>query len=227
MAYAEIDTKPGAAHSTDPKSNVPYDPYRRFADQAGHSRLLLRPPDAPPASDDAEVSALGDIEAAIAQMTRTLRGVAAPWLAMPPDGESLHQAAGIPLPAVGAGFTPVLTIVVPNGRNGVINKIANTFVGGGFTDFSGNVVWQIQRNPNNAITAAERNYQQIQASLGSTTNPTSIAPIRIFENDVIVLAVSNIAVVVAGQEIGGLFGGWFYPRTWDDLFDQRTKELAW
>jgi hypothetical protein len=227
MAYATIDTKPGAAHSTDPKSNVPYDPYKRLADHPGVSGLMLRPPDAAAASSDPTILALDEIDASIVQMAQTLRGVAAPWLAMPPDGESLHLAAGIALPAIGPGFTPVVTVQCPNGRNGVINKIANTFIGGGFNDFSGNVIWQIQRNPSAGITAAERNYQNITASLGNTNNPVSIAPIRIFENDILVLAVANINIVVAGQLIGGLLGGWFYPRTWDDLWDRKKNLLDW
>lgn len=227
MAYATIDTTPGAAHSTDPVSNKTYDPYHRLADHSAPSGLLLRPPDADLSCDDPYLAALRDVGASVDQMARTLRGVAAPWLAMPPDGESFHLAAGIPLPAIGAGFTKVVSIICPNGRNGVLNKIANTFIGGGFNDFSGNIIWRIQRNVSTGITAAERNYENILASLGNTNNPVSIAPIRLFENDTIELDISNVSVVVASQLIGGLLGGWFYPRTWDDLFDQRTRFLDW
>jgi hypothetical protein len=234
MGYANIDTTPGAAHSTDPKTNKTYDPYKRFVDQAAPSRLLLRPPAEGGSHDDPYIAALTDIAGLVHQSTKVLRGVAAPWLAMPPDGESFHQAAGITIPAIGASLSTVVSITCPQGRNGVLNRIANTFIGGGFNDFSGNIIWQILRNPSgvspfpvSGVTAAERNYQNIQASLGMTLAPTPIAPIRIFENDVIVLAVENVSVVVAGQLIGGLFGGWFYPRTWDDLFDQRSKVMDW
>jgi hypothetical protein len=227
MAYALIDTTPGAAHSTDPLSNKTYDPYKRNADQSAPSGLLLRPPDAGDPETDPTLLSLSALDTSVDQMSRTLRGVAAPWLAMPPDGESFHLAAGITLPAIGPGFTQVVSITCPNGRNGVLNKIANTFIGGGFNDFSGNIIWRIQRNTSTGITAAERNYQNILASLGMTNNPVSIAPIRLFENDILELDVSNVSVVVASQIIGGLLGGWFYPRTWDDLFDQRTKLLDW
>lgn len=232
MGYAKIDTKQGTAHSTDPASNRTYDPYKRFADPTPPSGLLLRPPDAAGPPDDPYLAAIADLAGSVRANSRTVRLLAAPWLVMPPDGESFHKAFGVALPAISgppAVFTAVVTIVVPPGRNGVLNKIANTFIGGGFQDFSGNVIWQIQRNPDSGgvITAAERNYEKIVASLGNTLAPTPINPIRIFENDTLVLAVSNAAVVVAGQTIGGLLGGYFYPRTWDDQWEKRDQMMAW
>lgn len=225
MGYSEIDTKPGAAHSSDPASNKPYFPYKQHEEIPNGPNLVLRPPPGTKfggsGGPDPATSVLLDTQNKI---RRYLREIAAPWLVMPPDGESYHLAAGIALPAIGATFTPVVTIKVPSGRNGVLNRIANTFIGGGFNDFSGNIIWQIQRNPQSGIAgaaAAERNYQNIQASLGMTNNPAFIAPIRIYENDIIVLAVENVSVVVAGQLIGGLLGGWFYPRALDDAETKR------
>lgn len=232
MAYSNISTTPGAAHSTDPNTNNPYFPYKRYADQPLRRKILLRPPagfEIPGgAATDPATAALLDTEN---KSRRYLREIAAPWLVMPPDGESFHLAGGIGIPAIAATFTPVVTIKCPVGRNGVLNRIANTFIGGGFNDFSGNIIWQIQRNPQSGIAgaaAAERNYQSIQASLGNTNNPAFIAPIRIYENDVIVLAVQNVSIVVAGQLIGGLLGGWFYPRALDDAENKReAANTSW
>ncbi len=135
-----------------------------------------------------------------------------PWLFEPPKSESFNFHSGIVIPAMGATAT-VVTFTVPEGRFGVINAIANMFVGGGFTDFSGDILWRILRNTLAAGNPTPiRNYNNIIASLGSVANPRFISPIRLRENDVIALTVTNVAVVVAGQRIGGLLGGYFYPK---------------
>lgn len=225
MAYSKVTTTPGTAHSTDPKTNEPYSPYRQTADIAIRPPLVLRPPQSTRKAMSPEDVALDQIRLIEFSERRLLRLLAAPWLIMPPQGESYHLAAGITLPAIGVTAT-VVSIQVPSGRNGVLNKIANTFIGGGFNDFSGNIIWQILRNTNSGITAAERNYQNIQASLGMTNNPAAIAPIRVYENDIITLTVQNVSVVVASQLIGGLLGGWFYPRSMDDDELQPEKSIA-
>jgi hypothetical protein len=172
-------------------------------------------------SDDPTAAALAQLQTTQAKVLNTARLAAAPYLVPPPDAESFHVAAGISLPAVTpATFTTVVEVRVPPGRNGVLNRIANQFVGGGFVDFSGAIVWQIVRNPGPGLQTAERNYEKIIASLGSVANPAAISPIRIFENDVIQIVVNNNAIVVGMQTIGGLLGGYFYPRSYDDQFER-------
>jgi hypothetical protein len=189
-------------------------PYNRHASQQSNQRaILLKPPVAAAPTTDQATSDDSDVQDSIAS---SLRRLAAPWICEPPDAESYHLAAGIAIPAIDGNFHVVVQITVPSGRNGVLNRIANVFVGGGFTDYSGALIWQIVRNPGSGLTAAERNYENIVASLGSTSNPARIAGIRVFENDVIALVVKNTALPVAGESVGGLLGGWFYPRTWDD-----------
>lgn len=200
---------------------------------SGH-QIALRPPVRPAEQpvDDIQrlIQSLADLRSDVQQLNRTSSLIAAPWLTMPPDGESFHLAAGIGLPAISAtAFATVVQIPVPEGRNGVLNRIGNVFVGGGFTDFSGDLVWQIVRNPGTGLQTAERNYENIVASLGSVANPGVVAPIRLFENDVIALVVRNAAIIVALQKVGGLLGGWFYPRTWDDAFErsQQAQDVSW
>jgi hypothetical protein len=203
-------------------------PYQRYEDLSLPPPILLRPPTPPPAIDDPTVDAITALQNVMQAVQRGVRLISAPWLVFPPDGESFHQAAGIVIPAITVGvYTVVVQIICPPGRNGVINQIANEYIGAGFTDYGGAIIWQILRNPGPGITAAERNYQAITASLGTTVAPTKIAPIRIFENDVIQLVVTNVAVVPAGQIIAGLFGGYFYPRTWDDQFEATDMTNAW
>src|SRR5579872_7503440 len=138
-------------------------PYHGLADKAVTQQILLRPPAASAPSDDPTLDAIDTTQGLLTQLDRSLRLISAPWLIEPPDAESFHQASGILMPAQDGNFHTVVQVVCPEGRNGVLNKIANVVVGGGWSDFSGDAVWQIVRNPGNGITAAERNYENILA----------------------------------------------------------------
>lgn len=236
MAYAKIDTDPNktaikttTGPSTDNATLAEVFPYHRHADRpVQRQNLLLRPPTGIVSPQDPYLSAISDLQSTLSKSLRTQRLIGAPWLIEPPDSESFHLASGIPIPAMGDGlFHTIVTITCPPGRNGVLNQIANVIVGGGFSDFSGDFLWQIVRNPGQGITAAERNYDSIKASLGLVSAPTKISAIRIYEGDVIQLVGQNVGLPAAGEECGGLLGGWFYPRTWDDQFDNSDQANAW
>jgi len=204
-------------------------PYKRFASQSDDPKILLRPPAEPDAPTDPVLLALSALQGQMEAVSRNTRLIAAPWLIEPPDSESFHIAAGIVIPLIAVGvYSTVVSVLCPAGRNGVVNRIANEFVGGGFTDFSGALIRRNQPS-SGGTTAAERNYQNITASLGSVVNPTRISGIRIFENDVLSLVVSNTSIIPAGEAIGGLFGGYFYPRTWDDQYEaqERDRSNSW
>lgn len=127
---------------------------------------------------------------------------------MPPGGKPFEFAAGTTIPAIGAQAT-VLSFNVPKGQNGFIRRIANVFVGGGFTDFSGSIVWQILLDQVKNVVAP--GFDNIVASLGTVSNPTNIDGIHIMENATVALVVTNVSVVVSGQLIGGRLGGSFHP----------------
>ena len=194
--------------------------------QIGHHPIALNPSTvdatAPPANASSVIGKLETIRQAIAAQNRFEALVAAPWLTMPPDGESFHNADGITLPAMDGAFHTILSITVPPGRNGVLNELANAFYGV-FTNFDGDLIWRLVRNPGASIVAAERNYERITAVLGLTEAPVNIAPIRIYENDVIALQIRNVNLPASGQVCGAVLGGWFYPRTWDDQFTNSQK----
>lgn len=202
-------------------------PYKRRRDLSVPMPILLRPPDAPPASDDPTIDAINDVQSVMQQVQRSTRLIAAPWLIEPPDSESLHLAGGIAMPAQDGAFHVVLSVTCPPGRNGVIKQLANVVVGGAWSDFSGDAIWQIVRNPGTGITAAERNYENILASLGLIAQPAPVSGIRIFENDVLQWVIKNVNLPASGEEVGALFGGYFYPRTWDDQFDANDQSVAW
>lgn len=202
-------------------------PYQRRAGMATQPQILLRPPDVDLGDVDPLIAAIKSLQGTMTEVLRATRLISAPWLVFPPDAESVHKASGIPMPAVDGLYHVIVSVTVPPGRNGVINEIANVIVGGGFADFSGLFQWQIQRNPSVGIVPAERNYELITASLGLVDAPTTIAPIRVFENDVLVLVGQNLGLPTGGPELGGLFGGWWYPKTWDDQFEKQDHEISW
>lgn len=133
--------------------------------------------------------------------------------------ENIDQDNYALLPAIGSTVT-IISYVVPPGRNGVIYKVANNFVGGGWVEGTGDVIWRIlvDGTPPPGATS----YDTIVASLGNPASPTEIPGFRIFENQVLTLiAFNNPAgpsggVVVAGQRVGGRFVGWNYPTDIED-----------
>ncbi len=130
---------------------------------------------------------------------------------MPAGGEDFEAHAYVPLPAVGASAV-VVSLPIPEGRMAMIKRIANVFVGGGFQEGQGGVTWQILldgTNPNNPVVAPF--FDNILASLGSVSNPSTIDGIRVKEGNLLQLIVKNVSIVLAGQVIGGRLGGYFYP----------------
>jgi len=131
------------------------------------------------------------------------------WVDPPDQWENLDQLAYVAVPAIGAQAI-ILKFQVPLGRNGVIRKVANNFVGGGWTEGSGAVTWQILVD--GAPPPGATSYDLILGSLGSPASPTEIAGFRVTENQVVELVVNNVSVVVAGQLSGGRLVGWLYPK---------------
>jgi hypothetical protein len=128
--------------------------------------------------------------------------------------ENIDQDNYVLLPAIGATAT-IISYVVPPGRNGVIYKIANNFVGGGWVEGTGDVIWRVlvDGTPPPGATS----YNAILGSLGNPASPTEIPGFRIFENQVLTLVAFNNpagpdgGVTVAGQRVGARFVGWNYP----------------
>ena len=137
-----------------------------------------------------------------------------PWIYQPVNWENVDQINYALVPAIGATAI-IISYVVPPGRNGIINKVACNFVGGGWVEGSGDIVWRIlvDGTPPPGATS----YDSILASLGGPSQPTGIAGFRFFENQVLQFvafnnpAGANGGVVVAGQRVGARFTGWNYP----------------
>lgn len=138
-----------------------------------------------------------------------------PWVERPASGESIDPAEAIALPAIGATAT-ILQFRVPPGRSGVIKRLGNEVVGGGWVNGDGNLIWQILING-----AAVKNFERIVMSVGTVPDPRSIAGIRLRETDLVQFTVFNNpngptgGVPVAGQLVLATLGGWFYPKELD------------
>ena len=145
------------------------------------------------------------------------------WVDPPSQWENIDQLNYVALPAIGAIAT-ILSYTVPIGRNGVIQKIANNFVGGGWVEGTGDVIWRILVD--GAGIPGANSYTNILGSLGSPANPVKISGFRVFENQVItVVAFNNPAgpnggIVVAGQLVGARLVGYQYPKEFeqDDIW---------
>jgi len=130
---------------------------------------------------------------------------------MPAEGEDFEAHAYVPLPAIGASVV-IVSVPIPEGRMAMLKRIANVFVGGGFQEGQGGIVWQILldgTDVNNPSVAPF--FDNIVASLGSVSNPSQIDGIRCKESTLLQLVATNVSIVVAGQLIGGRLGGYFYP----------------
>jgi len=141
------------------------------------------------------------------------------WIYPPINWENVDRIAYATLPAINVEAT-ILSFTVPIGRNGVINKVANNFVGGGWTEGTGDILWRILVD--GAPPPAANSYAAIPASLGSPANPTEISGFRIFENQVISVTIFNNpagpsgGITPAGQLAGARLCGYLYPRELED-----------
>src|SRR5690348_10154197 len=104
-----------------------------------------------------------------------------PHLFMPADGIAFDYASYIATPAIGVSGV-VVQFTVPEGFHGVIKRVANVYVGAGWEEGSGDLVWQIQAN-----AGVIRNYDNIVASLGAVNAPSEVAGILIFEQQLVTL----------------------------------------
>jgi hypothetical protein len=135
------------------------------------------------------------------------------WIDPPNDWQNIDQLAYGLLPAIGATVV-ILSFQVPLGYNGVINRVACNFVGGGWVEGSGDVVWKILVDGGTPPGATS--YANIVASLGSPANPVPISGFRIFQNQLLTVVGFNNpggpdgGIVVAGQRLGARLMGFLY-----------------
>ena len=133
-----------------------------------------------------------------------------PWIVMPPQGRRYQEIATIVLPAPGVD-TQVVAFTVPFGFDGVITGVVNRFIGAGFVEGSGDLLWRIQLSRRYAP-----DYGNIDTSLGDLTSPIAMdgGGMRIYSGQLVryLTQVVNPATLdPAGRVLCAIYG-WFYPR---------------
>lgn len=133
---------------------------------------------------------------------RTL--VRKPWLDAPDGSVPFDPEVAIAIPGIGANAI-VVSHVVPEGYDGVINAYSWNFTNGNFVDGDGSIYAQVLRNG-----TPIRNYNFITVQKGCIQIPRPIAPLRIFSKQVISVVVFNVSSVLTGNIIASLVG-YDYP----------------
>ena len=85
------------------------------------------------------------------------------------------------------------------------------YVGGGFTEGQGGILFRVFRNK--ALTRAVKGFGTLTASMGTVSNPVEIPPVQLYENEWLSIVEQNVSIVPAGQQIVGVLVGWDYPRS--------------
>ena len=120
----------------------------------------------------------------------------------------------IPLPAIGAPDSVIVSFKVPSQWDGWITQVANSFNGPGFVPGSGDIVWRILQNGQ-----AVRDFDNITVLLGIYSPGGGVAPLRledpgipIYSDDTIQLVVSNVNTIAGASQVYGFLGGKRFPR---------------
>ncbi len=138
-----------------------------------------------------------------------------PWVDPPAGSQAFQyfQPAALGIGVIGSGVQIVISFQVPPGRNGVIDAIANQYIGGGWTEGSGNLVWQILLDG-----YPVQGFDNIISSLGTTALPGDLKVRRqivVRENQTVQLTASNIGVAGNGYLLG-MLAGYFWPLSQQD-----------
>jgi len=136
----------------------------------------------------------------------------------PPYGAlTFNPFKAIPLPAPAAGDVVLATFQVPIGYDGIITGQSNGYIGAGFMEGSGDIVWRIAVNQNTALRYL-KDCGAILFSLGQINNHQTVpGGMRLYSGDTVALIVTcpntsgALPPAGTGQVFAGLHG-WFYPR---------------
>lgn len=120
----------------------------------------------------------------------------------------VNSAPALNYPAPGAGTVQLLQYTVPAGMFAIINALVIVAIGGGFSDFSGNIVWRCWING-----AGVDGLENISAHVGDLNTPVPVQ-ILLNENDQFYIT----AEVPAGEPpmpptstTAARIQGWTYP----------------
>jgi len=198
-------------------SAVPFDPEARPVILSGEERAaqidalerLHRLHDITRARYPAEAAARR-----VVGITAAGAGATPPWEAMPATGKAFHHEQVVDTPAVGTSDYAVVAVTVPYGWTMAIKDIHCRYMGSGFQDGSGDLIWRLSVDD-----AFQPGYDDIRTSLGSAGQPYSLgsAAILAYSNQLVKFTVSvdagtGIPTGSAAQLLC-MIGGWYYPES--------------
>jgi hypothetical protein len=145
-------------------------------------------------------------------------GTVAEAIITPPKGAvTFNPFSAIPLPSPASGENTLFTFQVPIGYDGIITGQSNGYIGAGFVEGSGDIVWRIAVN-NFGTRRYLKDCGAILVSLGQINNYQTIpGGMRIYSGNavsVVVTAPNTSGALPApgtGQSFAGLHG-WCWPR---------------
>lgn len=133
--------------------------------------------------------------------------IALPAWFTPIPGSQWFDAVGlVDVPANGAAAVTVVSQTMPSGYTGIVKKIANEALYGGFVDGSGWLIWQIFVDSN-----AVMNYQDITAQLGALSNPSDTFIEVPSGSTVSWLIQSAMQPPPSGAQTLCRLSGWYWP----------------
>lgn len=134
-----------------------------------------------------------------------------PYLTMPETGRPFHFQEAIACPAAGTDDFPVVSFFVPLGWKASIKAVANAFIGTGFDEGSGDLIWRIDIDQ-----AYMPGFERITTSLGTINDSRDLrAPLIAQGGQLVRYTVSVSATAPFGtgsaSRILCCFDGYFYP----------------
>jgi hypothetical protein len=136
-----------------------------------------------------------------------LTGGMPPWIIPPAGADPFDATAVVNVGLVGVDAT-ILTLLVPYGYDGVIKRFYHNYLGAGYMEGSGDLVWRIL-----ADGRPIKNFGNILTQMGSPTTPRVTDGIRIFTGQSITYVVSHPANVILTDACTASLAGYYYPRT--------------
>lgn len=129
-----------------------------------------------------------------------------PWNFPTWDSKFFDRVGVIALPAL-ATPTQIVAFAMPAGFTGVVKWLSNIYLGGGFTDGSNDLVWQVLIDGQPV-----EDYEAINAQLGTLPIPTETF-IPVFENQTVSVQITVNVVPGGGASTGARLKGWRWPST--------------